>query len=149
MFLTAICPLAVCACVCVPACTAAVQVWHVGHGHTHTHPHLPTHTDMQKVVLRHPYMMFNLLSQKPCNPSVALIPLISEPKWRHLEEKSALAPENVHLSLNSCRFKQQVAVLPGRRFIQTTGGFIFIYLLIYFKSSMFCKSGRCLSRQLQ
>lgn len=49
---------------------------------------------MQKVVLQHPCVMFHLLSQKPGNPCVALIPLIRQPEWRHLEEKSALAPEN-------------------------------------------------------
>lgn len=54
-------------------------------------------------MLQHPCMMFNLLSQKPCNPSLAVIPLILVPKWPHLEEKSALAPTNtIRGAIGSC-----------------------------------------------
>lgn len=78
---------------CVSACA-----------HAHTHLHFSgagvacgTHTNriVQKVVLQHPCMLFYLLSQKPANPSVALIPLILQPEWRRLGgKKSALVPEN-------------------------------------------------------
>lgn len=43
-------------------------------------------------VFQHSSMMFNLLSQKAFDPFYTLIRSILMPKWRHLEQKSALSP---------------------------------------------------------
>lgn len=72
-------------CACVNMCIIVVQVLRVAHTQTES---------CRKLFCNIHAWCFYLLSQKLANPSVALIPLILQPEWRRLGEKSDLVPEN-------------------------------------------------------